>query len=107
MAGLEESYGLVVGIANYLGVNRLPSTVLNDAHDVYDLLCSPDHCGYLEEHVRVLLDGEATARWHSGGATMAWRVGRIRGHGFRILLWPWGSGRRGPSSRKLPHPLRL
>jgi hypothetical protein len=96
MAGLEESYALVVGIANYLRVNRLPSTVLNDAHDVYDLLCSPDHCGYVAGHVRVLLDGEATAdgireglRWlgeSSGSGATAFVF--YSGHGGRVIAGP-------------------
>jgi hypothetical protein len=91
MAGLEESYGLVVGIANYLRVDRLPSTILNDAHDVYGLLCSPDHCGYLEEHVRVLLDGEATADGIRAG--LQW-LGESAGPGATAFVFYSGHGGR-------------
>jgi hypothetical protein len=91
MAGLEDSYALVIGIANYLMVSRLPSTVLNDAHDIYGLLCSRDHCGYLEEHVRVLLDGEATA--HGMREGLRW-LGESAGDGATAFVFYSGHGGR-------------
>src|SRR5947199_10867495 len=52
---------LVVGVANYPKVRKLPETVLNDARDVAALLRSPDLCGYPTGNVDTLLDGQATA----------------------------------------------
>lgn len=57
---MENAYALVVGIANYQNVTRLPETVLKDAQDIYDLLISPQHCGYAADHVQLLLDDQAT-----------------------------------------------
>jgi hypothetical protein len=57
---LNNAHALVVGIANYQHVNRLPLTVLNDARDIYALLIDPQHCGYLNENVQLLLDEQAT-----------------------------------------------
>jgi len=60
MASSLNAHALVIGIANYRHVNRLPPTVLKDAQDVRDLLADPQHCGYPPEHVRLLLDEGAT-----------------------------------------------
>jgi hypothetical protein len=57
---LKNAHALVVGIANYLHVNRLPGTVLKDAHDIHDLLVDPRYCGYPSGSVQLLLDAEAT-----------------------------------------------
>ncbi|MFM6455233.1 MAG: hypothetical protein ACKPH7_25900 [Planktothrix sp.] len=35
MTTLNNCYALIVGIANYQKINRLPLTVLNDAKDIY------------------------------------------------------------------------
>lgn len=60
MPFLNNAYALVVGIANYHSINRLPETVLKDARDICDLLKSPQHCAYPPENVYLLLDEEAT-----------------------------------------------
>lgn len=60
MPTLDNAYALVVGIANYQHVNKLPKTVLKDAQDIYDLLVDAQHCGYVHENVQSLLDGDAT-----------------------------------------------
>jgi hypothetical protein len=60
MASLLNAHALVVGIANYQHVNRLPPTVLKDAQDIYTLLIDSQHCAYPPENVRLLLDGQAT-----------------------------------------------
>ena len=36
-----NAYALVVGIANYERIKKLPPTVLKDAQDIYDLLINP------------------------------------------------------------------
>lgn len=56
----KQGRALVVGIANYEAVGRLPEAVLNDAHDAADTLRSPSYCGYPDAHVTVLTDSQAT-----------------------------------------------
>jgi len=56
----SNAHALVVGIANYQKIKRLPETVLKDARDIYELLISPHYCGYLSDNVQLLLDTEAT-----------------------------------------------
>lgn len=60
MPAMDDAYALIVGIADYLHVTKLPAAVGNDARDVRDLLVDPRHCGYPPGHVTMLLDGEAT-----------------------------------------------
>ena len=60
MPVMNNAHALVVGIANYQKINKLPESVLNDAKDIYNLLISPGHCGYLPENVQLLLDDKAT-----------------------------------------------
>lgn len=60
MSLMENAQALIVGIANYHKINKLPETILKDAEDVYDLLISPQHCGYLSENVQLLLDKQAS-----------------------------------------------
>ena len=57
---LENAQALIVGIANYQRINPLPETVLKDAQDIYNLLVSPQHCGYVSDNVQLLLDAQAT-----------------------------------------------
>jgi len=57
---MDNAYALVIGIANYQQINRLPPTVLKDAQDIHDLLIDPNHCGYPPGNVRLLLDDLAT-----------------------------------------------
>ncbi|HAA30666.1 MAG TPA: peptidase C14 caspase catalytic subunit p20, partial [Cyanobacteria bacterium UBA8553] len=60
MPAMENAYALVIGIANYQNINKLPLTVLKDAQDIYDLLINPLHCGYSPNNVQLLLDNQAT-----------------------------------------------
>ncbi|BAZ27644.1 hypothetical protein NIES4074_00710 [Cylindrospermum sp. NIES-4074] len=60
IVAMENAYALVIGIANYQKINRLPATVLKDARDIYELLISPQYCGYPPENVQLLLDAKAT-----------------------------------------------
>ena len=60
MPAMDNAHALVIGIANYRHVNRLPPTVLQDAQDVHDLLVDPQHCAYPPDNVQLLLDGAAT-----------------------------------------------
>ncbi|ABS65488.1 peptidase C14 caspase catalytic subunit p20 [Xanthobacter versatilis] len=56
----KQGRALVIGIANYEEVRRLPEAVLNDARDTADTLRSSSYCGYPEANVTVLTDGQAT-----------------------------------------------
>ena len=60
MPTLDNAHGLVIGVANYKNINELPSTVIKDARDVYELLTDPEHCGYPKDNVELLLDDKAT-----------------------------------------------
>ncbi|NEO17230.1 MULTISPECIES: hypothetical protein [unclassified Moorena] len=48
---MDNAHALVVGIANYEKINKLPDTVLNDAQTIYDLLIDSHHCGYSQDNV--------------------------------------------------------
>lgn len=60
MSAMNNAYALMIGIANYQHITKLPPTVTKDAQDIYDLLIDPQHCGYLPDNVQLLLDGQAT-----------------------------------------------
>ncbi|MBW4533660.1 MAG: caspase family protein [Pleurocapsa minor HA4230-MV1] len=60
MPEMNNAHALVVGIANYQNISKLPFTVLKDAQDIYDLLIDPHHCGYSKDNVTLLKDKEAT-----------------------------------------------
>jgi hypothetical protein len=60
MLAMDNAHALIVGIANYENINKLPLTVLKDAEDIYNLLIDPSHCGYSPENVQLLLDDQAT-----------------------------------------------
>jgi len=60
VCAMDNTHALVIGIADYRHVNRLPPTVLQDARDIHDLLVDPQHCGYPPGNVQLLLDGAAT-----------------------------------------------
>ena len=51
---------MVVGVANYRNVARLPEAIRNDARDVADVLKSSAYCGYNPSNIRLLLDEDAT-----------------------------------------------
>lgn len=95
-ASLSNAHALIVGVANYRAVNRLPQTVLNDAQDIHDLLVDPGRGGYDPANVQLLLDGEATQEaLHSGLAGLAERCDLestafiyFSGHGARLGSGP-------------------
>ncbi len=59
--GFSNGYALIVGIADYLRVNKLPGTILKDARDIYDILQSPVHCGYSKNRMKLLLNEKASS----------------------------------------------
>ena len=60
MSAMDNAHAVVIGIANYQHINKLPETVLQDARDIYNLLIDPQYCGYPVANVKLLLDGQAT-----------------------------------------------
>ena len=96
MAAMDNSYALIIGIADYLHVTKLPVTVRDDAQDVRDLLVDPLHCGYPPDNVRLLLDGQATreailsalselaTRTHPASNLLIY----ISSHGGRVISGP-------------------
>lgn len=91
MSGFTNGYSLIIGIANYPKVRKLPQTVLKDAQDVHSLLVSSTHCGYLTENVRLLSDDQATANGIRDG--LHW-LGGSAGSGDTVLIFFSGHGGR-------------
>lgn len=60
MRTFEDAHAVVIGIADYAQINKLPPAVLADAQDIYSVLIDPLHCGYPRDNVQLLLDDEAT-----------------------------------------------
>ena len=60
MSAMDNAHAVVIGIANYQHINKLPETVIKDAQDIYNLLIDPQYCGYAVANVKLLLDGQAT-----------------------------------------------
>jgi hypothetical protein len=86
-----EGHALVVGIANYRMVSRLPVTILKDAADVERLLVSGLYCGYPAAQVARLLDGEATVDHIRAGLR---RLAEKTGPGDTAVIYFSGHGAR-------------
>jgi metacaspase-1 len=90
-ARFEQGRALLVGVANYARISRLPELVLDDARDIASLLHSPTRCGYPESNVELLLDGQATAERFRRGLQRLANEARVddtvviffSGHGVR------------------------
>ncbi|MCL4506602.1 MAG: caspase family protein [Chloroflexi bacterium] len=91
MPNFTQGYALVLGIANYTGVRPLPETVLKDARDVAALLQQPDRAGYPADHVKLILDRDATKQAILDG--LAWLAGAAGG-GATALVYYSGHGGR-------------
>jgi len=59
-SGFKHGYALIIGIADYQKINKLPKIVVKDAKDIYKVITSKDYCGYFPENTQRLLDHEAT-----------------------------------------------
>jgi hypothetical protein len=59
MTAMDNAHALVIGIANYQSINKLSSTVLKDAQDIYDALANPNLCVYPPSNVTAQPDGTA------------------------------------------------
>jgi hypothetical protein len=90
MGSMDNAHALVVGIADYQHIRKLPQ--VQDARKVAALLVEPDHCGYRPENVTILLDDDATqAAIRDGLSALASRsvpdstvLIYFSGHGGRI-----------------------
>jgi hypothetical protein len=97
MTTMLNAHALVVGIANYQHINKLPPTVLQDAQDIYALLIDLQRCGYLKDNVQLLLDSQATqAALRQALASLAQRSDQdstvffyISSHGGRLDSGPF------------------
>ncbi len=97
MSAFLNAHALIVGIANYRQVSPLPVAVLKDAQAIHDLLTDPQYCAYPPDHVRLLLDGQATqAALRQVLADLALRADAdstvflyISGHGGRVEAGPY------------------
>ena len=97
MPTLESAHALVMGIAHYRHINKLPPTVLKDAQDIHRLLVAPQHCGYPPDNVQLLLDDGATrAAMRQALADLAARTGPdstvffyLSSHGGRVESGPY------------------
>src|SRR3954470_20780766 len=60
MSFFANGRAVVVGIADYQHINRLPQTVLDDAQSVAAVLTNPSTCGYDPAQVVPVLNERAT-----------------------------------------------
>jgi hypothetical protein len=60
MRTLDNAFALVVGIADYQKITKLPSCVIHDALDVHSTLIDASVGAYPESNVQLLLDQTAT-----------------------------------------------
>src|SRR4051794_18963818 len=58
MDSMDNAHALIVGIADYQHIRRLPQ--VQDAREIALVLVNPIHCGYRPENVMTLLDNNAT-----------------------------------------------
>lgn len=86
-----NGYALVIAIANYQTVSRLPAAVQNDAKDVQAALVSPFHCGYPSLNVKLLLDGGATLA--EIRAQLSW-LASVAGPDDSVVIYFSGHGAR-------------
>jgi hypothetical protein len=97
MPTMENAHALVIAIANYQQINKLPPAVLKDAKDIHDLLVDPQHCGYQLANVELLRDDQATqAAIRQGLTDLAARSDPdstgffyFSGHGGRVESGPY------------------
>lgn len=58
--GYPQGHALLIGVANYRQISRLPNAILNDVNDVAATLTSANYCGYSPANVVTLIDEKAT-----------------------------------------------
>lgn len=60
MPTMDNAHAVVIGIANYDNIRKLPETVLKDVGDISGILKDQNICGYPSGNVKSLLDSQAT-----------------------------------------------
>ena len=93
MPYFTQGYALVVGIANYPHVQPLPSTVLNDAGAVAQLLVDPRRAGYPPSQVKSLLDRQAAKSGILDG--LRWLARRTSPEDTAVFFFSGHGGRLG------------
>lgn len=58
--GYPQGHALLIGVANYQKISRLPAAILNDVNDIAATLSSSKYCAYAPTNVVTLLDSNAT-----------------------------------------------
>ena len=91
MPNFAQGYALVVGVAHYPYVRQLPDTVLKDATDVAGLLQRPERAGYLPEHVKLILDQNATRKAILDG--LGWLADSAKGDATAVFYFSGHGGR--------------
>lgn len=91
MANFKEGYALIIGVSNYPNISPLPRTVLKDAIDLYEVLCSPDNCGYFKSNARLLLDSKATRNNILSG--LSWLITNTPSDATILLFFSGHGGR--------------
>ena len=97
MAAIDNAHALIVGIAGYHSVRRLPQSVINDAKAIHATLTDPGLCGYPPAQVQLLYDDKATlAALRAGLQELAANTSDdasvfiyFSGHGGRIAAGPY------------------
>ena len=112
MPALDSAHALVVGIADYANIRKLPK--VRDAEDLAAALGDPDLCGYDPKNVTLLLDPEATRANRAGLESLKSRCDAdstvfiyFSGHGGQIQPGPIGAipaahGHRHPGATGCP-----
>lgn len=57
---MDSNHALIIGIASYPSINKLPRSVTNDAYDIYDIFTDPTKGGYFRNNVQLLTDSQAS-----------------------------------------------
>jgi hypothetical protein len=89
MPALENAHALIIGIADYTGIRKLPR--VEDARDLAAALVDPVLCGYSTENVQLIEDGNATGQAIRAGLE---RLASHAGPDSTVFLYFSGHGGR-------------
>jgi hypothetical protein len=109
MAGFQQGYALIIGVANYPNVRPLPSSVLDDARAVSAMLQRPDRAGYPQDNVRLLLDKDATKLNIMSG--LGWLASSVGADSTAVVFFSGHGGKFEDATNKgnylIPYDTRL
>jgi hypothetical protein len=89
MQPLENAHALIIGIADYDGIRKLPRVA--DARDLATALADPALCGYPKDNVQLLEDAQATNQAIRAGLE---RLARSASPDATVFLYFSGHGGR-------------